>query len=555
MNTSKRYSDGLSSVRLINLLCRPALCLIVFLMCFSVAAHAQSENDNEIVQTLASELTSKSKTERIAAFDKLAASSASRKSIWLQSILDGDLYVLKSTDDVVIATKSGKLYSLLKATDGSELGTEKKRGLRKVRVDNSMRTYLRSLIGTLALENSDAEQRLAAVNALVGNADTGTVERVRGLKQTETDADVGEAMDLLIAIHDLESGTEEQQVQAFNYVDGSLNIDVINSLRRLSTDSENEIVAVRAGELLAVAEARKVWYARAETLFFGISLGSVLVVAAIGLAITFGVMGVINMAHGELIMLGAYTTYFIQQLFPAAINYSLIIAVPAAFLVSGTVGIIIERTVIRHLYGRALETLLATFGISLILQQAVRTFVSSQNVAVINPTWMSGSWVVNPALSLTLNRMVIIAFCLVVFAALLFVFTRTGFGLQMRAVAQNRQMARAMGIRSARVDAMTFGLGSGIAGIAGVALSQLGNVGPNLGQGYIIDSFMVVVFGGVGNLWGTLLAGMSLGIGNKIIEPWAGAVLAKIIVLVFIILFIQKRPRGMFPQRGRAVES
>ena len=362
-------------------------------------------------------------------------------------------------------------------------------------------------------------------------------------------------MALLIAIHDLELGSDEQQAQAISFVDGSLNIDVINALRRLSTTSQNEKVAGNAAALLQRAESRKRWYSRAETLFFGISLGSVLVVAAIGLAITFGVMGVINMAHGELIMLGAYTTYFIQQLLPNAINYSLVLAVPAAFLVSGVIGIIIERTVIRHLYGRALETLLATFGISLILQQAVRTFVSSQNVAVINPSWMSGSWVINPALSLTLNRMVIIAFCLLVFAALLFLFNRTGFGLQMRAVAQNRQMARAMGIRSARVDALTFGLGSGIAGIAGVALSQLGNVGPNLGQSYIIDSFMVVVFGGVGNLWGTLLAGMSLGIGNKLIEPWAGAVLAKIVLLVFIILFIQKRPRGLFPQRGRAVEA
>ena len=405
------------------------------------ASDTLAADDAEIVQSLASELTSKSKTERLEAIDTLAESAASRKAIWLQAILDGELYMLKSTGDVVIATKSGKLYTLLKATDGTALGTEKSRGLRKIKIDNSMRTHLRSLIGTLELENDDPENRLKAVNTLVGNADSSTVERIRVLAQRETDVKVSEAMALLVAIYDLESGSAEQQTQAFDFVNGNLNIDVINSLRRLSKNSNNEDVASKATGLLQSAESHKRWYTRAETLFFGVSLGSVLVVAAIGLAITFGVMGVINMAHGELVMLGAYTTYFIQLLLPGAVNYSLLIAVPAAFIVSGTVGIIIERTVIRHLYGRALETLLATFGISLILQQTVRTFVSSQNVAVINPSWMSGSWVVNPALSLTLNRMVIIAFCLVVFAALLFIFTRTGFGLQMRAVAQNRQMA------------------------------------------------------------------------------------------------------------------
>lgn len=553
MNTIPRGYHRLSTVRRCMYTYAQVVLLIVGMGL--LATSTQAADDNDIVQLLAENLTSKSKSVRLDAINKLASSAAGRKSIWLQAILDGDLYVLKSSNNVVVAVKEGKLYSLLKATDGSALGTEKKRGLKKVKVDNAMRTYLRSLIGTLALESDEPQSRLNAVSALVGNADSNTVERVRILEENESDLEVREAMELLIAIHDLESGSDEQQRQAFGFVNGNLNNDVVNALRRLSINAEDEVVSSQAAELLFVAESRKRWYARAETLFFGISLGSVLVVASIGLAITFGVMGVINMAHGELIMLGAYTTYFIQQLLPNAINYSLLIAVPAAFIVSGLVGIVIERTVIRHLYGRALETLLATFGISLILQQAVRTFVSSQNVAVINPSWMSGSWVVNPALSFTLNRMVIIAFCLVVFAALLFVFTRTGFGLQMRAVAQNRQMARAMGIRSARVDAMTFGLGSGIAGIAGVALSQLGNVGPNLGQTYIIDSFMVVVFGGVGNLWGTLLAGMSLGIGNKLLEPWAGAVLAKIILLVFIILFIQKRPRGMFPQRGRAVDS
>jgi urea transport system permease protein len=265
-------------------------------------------------------------------------------------------------------------------------------------------------------------------------------------------------------------------------------------------------------------------------------------------------MGVINMAHGELIMLGAYTTYVVQQLLPGHIEWSLFLAIPAAFLVSGLMGILIERGVIRFLYGRPLETLLATFGISLVLQQLVRTLISPQNVPVANPQWMSGTLEINSVLALTLNRLYVLAFALLVFFALFLVLKRTTLGLQVRAVSQNRAMARAMGVRSEWVDALTFGLGSGIAGVAGVALSQLTNVGPNLGQAYIIDSFMVVVFGGVGNLLGTLVGGLSLGVANKFLEPWSGAVLAKILVLVFIILFIQKRPRGLFPQRGRAAE-
>jgi urea transport system permease protein len=281
----------------------------------------------------------------------------------------------------------------------------------------------------------------------------------------------------------------------------------------------------------------------------------VLLLAAIGLAITFGVMGVINMAHGELIMLGAYTTYVIQQLMPNHIGISVLIAIPAAFIVAGLVGIAIERGVIRFLYGRPLETLLATFGISLILQQLVRSIFSPLNRSVETPAWMSGTWEINSALSLTYNRLYIVLFSIIVFFALLLVLKKTVLGLQVRAVAQNRAMARAMGVRSEWVDALTFGLGSGIAGVAGVALSQLTNVGPNMGQGYIIDSFMVVVFGGVGNLWGTFVGAMSLGVVNKYLEPYSGAVMAKILVLVFIILFIQKRPRGLFPQKGRAAEN
>jgi len=269
-------------------------------------------------------------------------------------------------------------------------------------------------------------------------------------------------------------------------------------------------------------------------------------------------MGVINMAHGEMVMLGAYTTFVVQALIraynPALFDYSLLIAVPLAFCVAGAVGIAIERGIIRFLYGRPLETLLATWGLSLVLQQAVRTIFGPTNQEVGNPSWMSGAFDLG-GITITYNRLWIIVFTLMVFVALLAMLRFTRLGLEMRAVTQNRAMAAAMGIRTARIDALTFGLGSGIAGIAGVALSQIDNVSPNLGQGYIIDSFMVVVFGGVGNLWGTLVGAFTLGIANKFLEPYAGAVLGKIAILVLIILFIQKRPRGMFALKGRAVEA
>lgn len=309
-----------------------------------------------------------------------------------------------------------------------------------------------------------------------------------------------------------------------------------------------------AAEAVANIEFWRAIYRGVETLFFGLSLGSVLVLAAIGLAITFGVMGVINMAHGELIMLGAYTTYVMQLLMPSSPGAAVLLSIPAAFLVSGLFGVAIERGVCRFLYGRPLETLLATFGLSLILQQLVRTVFSPNNRPITIPDFLSGVWQVNDALALTYNRLYILLFSLIVFAVLLMILKQTPLGLKVRAVSQNRAMARAMGVRADWVDAATFGLGAGIAGIAGVALSQLTNVGPNLGQAYIIDSFMVVVFGGVGNLWGTLIGGMTLGVVNKLMEPMAGAVLAKILVLVALILFIQRRPSGLFPQKGRAAE-
>ncbi|MBN8909007.1 MAG: urea ABC transporter permease subunit UrtB, partial [Rhodospirillales bacterium] len=317
-------------------------------------------------------------------------------------------------------------------------------------------------------------------------------------------------------------------------------------------------VANAAGAAITAIDRQLQLWSILQSVYYGISLGSVLLLAAAGLAITFGVMGVINMAHGEMVMIGAYTTFVVQQLMraylPGVYAINLLLAVPLAFLVAGAIGVLIERTLIRWLYGRPLETLLATWGLSLILQQAVRSIFGANNRDVDTPWWMSGATQLG-GLTLTWNRMYIVLFAVLVLAALMAALRYTPLGLRMRAVTQNRRMAAAMGIRTPWIDALTFGLGSGVAGMAGVALSQIDNVSPNLGQGYIIDSFMVVVFGGVGNLWGTTLGALTLGIVNKFLEPVAGAVLGKIVVLVLLILFIQRRPRGMFPLKGRAVET
>jgi urea transport system permease protein len=360
----------------------------------------------------------------------------------------------------------------------------------------------------------------------------------------------------------LDSGDSRARLDAIAALTRTLRPQVRNRLAGLlersadgSFAESDERVRQAAAQAVHAIDRWRAFYGVFETLFFGLSVGSVLVLVAVGLAITFGVMGVINMAHGELMMLGAYTTYVMQLAMPNHIGAAILLAIPAAFLVAGTTGVILERTIIRFLYGRPLETLLATFGVSLVLQQLVRSVFSANNRSVETPAWMSGTLQINGALSITVNRLCIILFSLIVFAILLIVLKRTRLGLDIRAVSQNRAMAQAMGIRTGWVDAMTFGLGSGIAGIAGVALSQFTNVGPNLGQSYIIDSFMVVVFGGVGNLWGTLVGGLSMGVVDQLLEPYAGAVLAKIFVLVALIVFIQRWPRGLFPQTGRAAES
>ena len=469
----------------------------------------------------------------------------------LAAMLEGELFYDRDTARVLIRRQDtdGMVYQ---AVAGEPVSAEGELSPKKIMTNNGLRKKLRSDIARFDLDSEDVEVRLGAVRQLREDIDGRVAELLRAQLTRETDDEVNHEIELSLALFDLGSDSPAQRLAAVQVLDDEISNDVFNRLTALLEDETDKDVIKAARAAVQRIESKRSFYAGLETAFFGLSFGSVLVLAAIGLAITFGVMGVINMAHGELIMLGAYTTFVIQQLMPNHIGLSIVLSIPAAFVVSGLVGIAIERGVVRFLYGRPLETLLATFGVSLILQQLVRTIFSPLNRSVETPEFMSGLLRVNEIFAVTYNRLYILVFTLIVFAGLWLILNKTSLGLKVRAVSQNRQMARAMGVRTARVDALTFGLGSGVAGIAGVALSQLTNVGPNLGQAYIIDSFMVVVFGGVGNLWGTLVGGMTLGVATKFMEPHVGAVMAKIMMLVFIILFIQRRKQGLFPQKGRA---
>ena len=537
--------------------------LAAFLMLlFSLASYGDQEvSTQQPLLDALNNLKQGSMSEREQAITQLAGIGQSSLGI-LQALLDGKLFTLKSDAKLVIGIDNNQGYDISDAVSGTALGAIERADVNKINLTNKLRVSLRKIIGELELSADDPLIRLAAVKAMGNEDDDAVLALLQARAGVEKDATVLKAINVVFLLKEMNSSDKAVRIKAIEALKEQNNLDVVNRLNvmvekdeggnYLETDVEVRNIAKAA---LIKINSRLQLYSTIETVFFGLSLGAVLVLAAIGLAITFGVMGVINMAHGELMMLGAYTTYVMQQLMPNHLGISVLLSIPAAFIISALVGIAIERGIIRFLYGRPLETLLATFGVSLILQQSVRSIFSPLNRSVATPEWMSGSWQINDFLSLTWNRFYILVFCLMVFVLLLQILKRTRLGLEVRAVAQNRNMARAMGIPTAKVDALTFGLGSGIAGVAGVALSQITNVGPNLGQAYIVDSFMVVVFGGVGNLWGTLVAGFVLGIANKFLEPFAGAVLAKILVLVFIILFIQKRPRGLFPQKGRAADS
>ncbi len=540
----------MSLSRFLSIIAMLGLCL------FPAIAGAQALDDTKL-KPLVEALAGDNFDNTSKAVSELAKSGAPRAAAILNALSAGDLYVLKTDKSVFIGVREGSDYAATDPLTGAKLGSVPRNGAEKIKVNNRLRRDIGAAIGGLTLMSSNATERRSAAEAILKNRDPETIPLLDQAIADEKDAGIKILMQRAKAAAVLNSTAEDDvKIAAIAEIKSGNGREALGLLTPLA-NVQGPVGEAASAAISSINSELELWNG-IQNIVYGLSLGSVLLLAAIGLAITFGVMGVINMAHGEMVMIGAYTTFVVQQLIrasmPGLAEYSLLIALPAAFLVSGAIGVVIERGIIRFLYGRPLETLLATWGISLVLQQATRSWFGASNVQVSSPSWMSGSFDVG-MLTLTWSRLWIIVFALSVFAVLQLVLKKTMLGLRMRAVTQNRRMASSMGIRTPWVDALTFGLGSGIAGIAGVALSQIDNVSPNLGQGYIIDSFMVVVFGGVGNLWGTLVGAMSLGIANKFLEPFAGAVLGKILVLVLIILFIQKRPRGLFALKGRAIEA
>jgi urea transport system permease protein len=490
-----------------------------------------------------------------AGIEAIAGSGHPMAARVLEALQNAQLVYDPAAHKVYMKDASGQVLDALTGQAVANAPNE----LQPVGITNRLRRVLDAVLGGMSLLSPNPAKRLEAARAVFKSREANVLPTLDAALAKETDTTVKQALIEARAaiVLNISNASEAAKLEAVGVIRVRGDQEAVALLAGLPADTP-PAVGHAAQEAIAAIQGQLAMWTTAQNAWYGLSLGSVLLLAAIGLAITFGVMGVINMAHGEMVMLGAYVTFVVQEIlrakYPALEDYSLVFAVPLAFLVTGLVGILIEQSIIRFLYGRPLETLLATWGLSLILQQAVRTTFGPTNKEVSNPSWMSGAFEIGH-ITVTYNRLWIICFTLGVFVALLGLLRWTRLGLEMRAVTQNRAMAASMGIRTSRVDALTFGLGSGIAGIAGVALSQIDNVSPNLGQGYIIDSFMVVVFGGVGNLWGTLVGAFTLGIANKFLEPFAGAVLGKIAILVLIILFIQKRPRGLFALKGRAIET
>jgi urea transport system permease protein len=535
-----------------RLLRRRVSSLVVMLWFALIAAPVAQAQDIESALT---GFTSDSFADTDSAVGAIARSGSPLAISVIEALQNGRLLFSAQQKRVYIRDGAG---AILDAATGKP-ATAAPADLSPVRVNNRVRRAIDAAIGGLTLLSADPVRRLEAARAVFKSKDPNALEALVAAIKKETNPNIRR---VLIEAHAAvilfkPDASEAEKIEAVGVMRLRGDQDALALLSSLPAGTPDGVKRAAQDAITSIQTNLAMW-SGVQNAWYGLSLGSVLLLAAIGLAITFGVMGVINMAHGEMVMIGAYVTFMVQEYIrtssPALFDYSLLIAVPLAFVVAGLIGILIEQGIIRFLYGRPLETLLATWGLSLILQQAVRTAFGPTNREVGAPSWMSGTFSVGQ-INITYGRLWIIVFTMAVFVGLLGLLRFTRLGLEMRAVTQNRAMAASMGIRTARVDALTFGLGSGIAGIAGVALSQIDNVSPNLGQGYIIDSFLVVVFGGVGNLWGTLVAALTLGVANKFLEPFAGAVLAKIAILVFIILFIQKRPRGLFALKGRAVET
>ncbi len=484
---------------------------------------------------------------RIEALNKAVATADDKTVAFLQALADD---AVKVAGDKVFIARDGKGIDPV-----SGAPVDVPADAEDVVSNNRMRGELDTALGAIRLFSPNAHERAAAVKALAAEPDVARLPLVEKALKAEAVDSIRVQLVLARAAILITSGDAAQRVEAARALASSRDPATQTLLRDRLKEETDPAVKAALETALRQVQSSLAWADRLGQVFSGLSLGSILLLVALGLAITYGLMGVINMAHGELMMIGAYATYVVQGVFrswfPGAFDWYLLAAVPVSFLAAAAVGAVLERGVIRFLYGRPLETLLATWGISLVLMQAVRSLFGAQNVGVENPSWMSGGLVVLGNLQLPWNRIIIIGFALAVLAAMAWLIARTRLGLFVRGVTQNRPIASCMGVNTARIDTYAFALGSGIAGLAGCALSQVGNVGPDLGQGYIVDAFMVVVLGGVGQLAGTVYAALGLGILNKFLEGWAGAVLAKIAVLVFIIVFIQKRPQGIFAVKGR----
>ncbi len=494
---------------------------------------------------------------RIAALDAAVAAGDPRLATYLQALLADEV---KLSPQQVLIVPGGDTARAVDAATGATAAVPD--DAQDIVSNNRVRRAYEAALATLKLFSPDRALRAAAIDELKDQIDASRLGLVDKALAAETDPQLRVRLELLRAAVSVSSDDRAQRLAAARSLAGSdQSATRALLLERLAPGAETDAgVRAELQRALDAVEGRLAWGERLGLAFTGISLGSILLLAALGLAITYGLMGVINMAHGELIMIGAYAAWLTQNAFrawlpPGLFDFYVIAAIPVSFLAAAAVGAVMERTVIRWLYGRPLETLLATWGISLILMQTVRTVFGAQNVPVENPSWLSGGVQVMSNLTLPWNRIAIIGFAFAVLLALALVISRTRLGLFVRGVTQNRPMAACMGVNTARVDTWAFALGSGIAGLAGCALAQVGNVGPDLGQAYIVDSFMVVVLGGVGQLAGTVYAALGLGFVNKLLEGWAGAVLAKIMVLVLIVVFIQKRPQGLFAMKGRSAEA
>ncbi|MDQ6882111.1 MAG: urea ABC transporter permease subunit UrtB [Pseudomonadota bacterium] len=506
---------------------------------------------NALTQAEARAIAAGETDTRIEALNRAVAAADDRTAAFIQALSDEAVRV---DGEQVFIVRDGKASDPVTGA-----GVPLPDAAEDVVINNRMRGELDSAAAALKLFSPDARTRAAAIQSLLADTDEAKLPLIEKAYAAEQNADFKGRLELVRAAILLNSADKGRRLVAAKLLAGSNNTNTKSVLlARLKSEAEPDVRAALQGSLRAV-EASLAWGDKIGAVFSGISLGSILLLVALGLAITYGLMGVINMAHGELMMIGAYATYVVQGLFqkylPGAFDWYLLAALPVAFGASALMGAILERSVIRFLYGRPLETLLDTWGISLMLQQLVRSVFGAQNVGVENPSWMSGGVAILGNLQLPWNRVVIIGFALTVLLGMALLIGRTRLGLFVRGVTQNRPIASCMGVDTARIDTYAFALGSGIAGLAGCALSQIGNVGPDLGQGYIVDAFMVVVLGGVGQLAGTVYAALGLGILNKFLEGWAGAVLAKITVLVFIIVFIQKRPQGIFAIKGRSAET